>query len=75
MLDDPFLRKGSSSQLALLSDQAYAAGLARIDAALDRAEAADSELHFVVDVPLAMISGRAPAPDKRATGGRSKGRA
>jgi ubiquinone/menaquinone biosynthesis C-methylase UbiE len=75
VLDDPFLRKGSSSQLALLSDAAYAAGLARIEAAIERAEATGRELHFLVDVPLAMISGRVPAPGTRPAGDNFKGQA
>jgi hypothetical protein len=37
--DNPFLAKNSTSQLVLLSDEAYAAGLARIHAALATAEA------------------------------------
>jgi SAM-dependent methyltransferase len=57
VLDDPFLRKNSCSQLALLSEEAYQAGLRRIRAALDRAEAAGETLTFSVDTPLAMISG------------------
>ena len=58
VLDDPFLRKHSCSQLALLSEEAYKAGLQRIRAALDRAERAGETLVFPVDTPLAMISGR-----------------
>jgi ubiquinone/menaquinone biosynthesis C-methylase UbiE len=58
VLDDPFLRQNSCSQLALLSQGAYQAGLQRIRAALDRAEAAGETLTFPVDTPLAMISGR-----------------
>jgi ubiquinone/menaquinone biosynthesis C-methylase UbiE len=58
VLDDPFLRKTSCSQLALLSQGAYRAGLRRIHDALDRAEAAGETLTFPVDTPLAMISGR-----------------
>jgi SAM-dependent methyltransferase len=55
VLDDPFLRKESCSQLALLSDEAYTAGRRRIKAALDRAEAAGETPVFGSDLTLAMI--------------------
>ena len=58
VLDDPFLQQNSCSQLALLSQEAYQAGLHCIEAALDRAEAAGETLTFPVDTPLAMISGQ-----------------
>lgn len=57
VLDDPFLKKDSSSQLALLSDDAYACGMRRIELALDEAEAAGIELVFQVDTELEMIAG------------------
>jgi SAM-dependent methyltransferase len=57
VLSHPFLRKESCSQLALLSDEAYAAGLRHIEAALIKAEAAGKEIVFPDDVSLAMISG------------------
>ena len=58
VLDDPFLQQDACSQLALLSQDAYQAGLRRIEAALDRAEAAGETLTFPVDTPLAMICGQ-----------------
>ncbi len=58
VLDHPFLRKDSCSQLALLSDEAYAAGLRRIEAAVAEAKAAGRETVFPDDTSLAMISGR-----------------
>jgi hypothetical protein len=58
VLDNPFLRQEACSQLALLSQEAYQAGLQRIVAALEQAEAAGQELVFPVDTPLAMISGQ-----------------
>jgi SAM-dependent methyltransferase len=58
VLDHPFLRKGSCSQLALLSDEAYAEGLRRIEAALERAASRAVEIVFPVDTPLAMVSGQ-----------------
>jgi ubiquinone/menaquinone biosynthesis C-methylase UbiE len=64
VLDHPFLRKESCSQLALLSDEAYAAGLCRIEAALAEAEATGEEIVFPDDVSLAMISGRTVRGDE-----------
>ena len=58
VLDDPFLQKDAVSQLALLSDEAYAAGLRRIEAALDAAEAAGETAIFAADLTLGMMSGR-----------------
>lgn len=58
VLEDPFLQKDACSQLALLSDEAYAAGMRRIEAALSRAEANGKTLIFPTDILLAMIVGR-----------------
>jgi ubiquinone/menaquinone biosynthesis C-methylase UbiE len=58
VLDDPFLQKNAISQLILLSDEAYAAGLRRIEAALAVAEAAGETLIFPADLTLAMLVGR-----------------
>lgn len=58
VLDDPFLQKDAVSQLSLLSDEAYRAGLRRIEAALAAAERAGERLAFVTDLTLAMVSGR-----------------
>ena len=60
VLDDPFLRKESTSQLALLSDEAYARGLARIEAALADAEAAGKEITFHTNITIGMLVGWAP---------------
>jgi SAM-dependent methyltransferase len=46
VLDDPFLAKNACSQLALLSEQAYAAGLTRIHSALAEAEAQGKVIVF-----------------------------
>jgi ubiquinone/menaquinone biosynthesis C-methylase UbiE len=54
---DPFLDKNSTSQLALLSDEAYAAGLDRIETALATAEATGQTLPFPVDLQIAMLVG------------------
>jgi hypothetical protein len=58
VLNDPFLRKESTSQLALLTDEAYAEGLRRIRAAIDAAEAAGKRLVFPVDIRMGMLVGR-----------------
>jgi hypothetical protein len=57
VLEDPFLRKEATSQLTLLTDEAYAAGLRRIRAALETAEAAGKQLRFPVDIPIGMVVG------------------
>jgi ubiquinone/menaquinone biosynthesis C-methylase UbiE len=60
VLADPYLQKDAVSQLTILSDGAYAAGLARIEAALATAEAAGETLTFPTDLLLAMLAGRVP---------------
>jgi len=61
VLDDPFLQKHSTSQLALLTDEAYAAGLERLEAALSAAESRQETLTFPVDLTLAMVTGQVQA--------------
>ncbi len=58
VLSDPFLEKNSTSQLILLSDEAYAAGLQQIEAALAEAESAGREIGFRTEVRLGMMAGR-----------------
>jgi ubiquinone/menaquinone biosynthesis C-methylase UbiE len=58
VLDDPFLQKYSTSQLALLTDEAYAAGRERLEAALAAAETRQETLTFPVDLTLAMVTGQ-----------------
>jgi ubiquinone/menaquinone biosynthesis C-methylase UbiE len=60
VLEDPFLRKNACSQLALLTDEAYEAGLRRIEAALEAAEAASEDLVFRTDLSIAMLTGHKP---------------
>ncbi|MGD8904187.1 MAG: class I SAM-dependent methyltransferase [Anaerolineae bacterium] len=55
---DPFLQKDACSQLALLSDEAYAAGLRRIATALAEAEARGESITFPTDLWQAMLVGR-----------------
>lgn len=57
VLDDHFLQKDACSQLSLLSDEDYAAGLRHIQAALDAAEAAGETVTFAVDLLLALVIG------------------
>ena len=54
---DPFLQKDACSQLALLSDEAYAAGLRRIGTALAKAEARGKPITFSTDLWQAMLVG------------------
>jgi ubiquinone/menaquinone biosynthesis C-methylase UbiE len=54
---DPFLGKETQSQLILLSDDAYAAGLRRIEVAIAEAEATGEERVFPVDLSLMMVTG------------------
>jgi len=58
VFDDPFLQKDATSQLTLLSDAAYAAGLERIRAALQLAQANAEQLVFRSDIVLEMLIGR-----------------
>jgi SAM-dependent methyltransferase len=58
VLSDPFLQKDACSQLALLTDRAYAQGMARIEAALAAAEAEGKALTFQTDLLLAAVIGR-----------------
>jgi len=58
VLADPILQKTGTSQLALLTDEAYAAGMARIQAALVEAEAAGKVVEFPVELSLALVVGR-----------------
>jgi len=62
VLRDPFLGKDATSQLTLLDDEAYAAGLGRIEAALAAAESAGETLTFPTDLTLDMLAGRVGGP-------------
>jgi SAM-dependent methyltransferase len=57
ILDEPMLQKNATSQLTLLSDEEYSAGIARIQAAIAQVEAAGEEIVFAVDVSLQMVVG------------------
>lgn len=58
ILVDPFLQKDATSQLALLTDEAYAAGLRRIETALAAAGVRGETIAFRTDLCLAMVVGR-----------------
>jgi len=60
VLDDPFLQKHGTSQLALLSDDAYQAGLARLRQSLEAAEAVEQVLLFEVDLWMSAVVAWAP---------------
>jgi ubiquinone/menaquinone biosynthesis C-methylase UbiE len=58
VLADPYLRKESSSQLALLSDEAYEQGLQRMKRALAEAEENGETVLFETELSIFMLSGR-----------------
>jgi SAM-dependent methyltransferase len=58
ILDEPMLQKKATSQLTLLTDEEYSAGLSRIRAAVAKAEAVREEIVFSVDISLHMVEGR-----------------
>ncbi len=60
VLDDPFLQKQGTSQLALLSEAAYQAGMARLRRSLEAAEAAGEELALGVDLWFSAVVAWAP---------------
>lgn len=65
VLTDPFLQKDACSQLALLSEEDYAAGLRRIETRLAEAAAAGITLRFAVDIRIAALIGHSPGDQQR----------
>jgi SAM-dependent methyltransferase len=59
VLADPILQKHGTSQLALLTDEAYALGRDRLETALRETEAAGKTPTFPVDIALTIVTGRA----------------
>ncbi|MCD6170004.1 MAG: methyltransferase domain-containing protein [Candidatus Latescibacteria bacterium] len=57
VLKDPYLRKNACSRLALLSDEAYNAGLESIEAAIAQAEARGETIVFRTDMLISMLTG------------------
>jgi ubiquinone/menaquinone biosynthesis C-methylase UbiE len=60
VFDDPYLRKDACSQLALLDEEAYAAGLRRMEAALMAAEARGETIVFPSEFTITMLTGTKP---------------
>jgi ubiquinone/menaquinone biosynthesis C-methylase UbiE len=65
VLDDPFLQRNACSQLALLTDQEYGAGLRRIETKLREAAGAGDTVGFPVDIRLAALVGQSPTDEHR----------
>lgn len=57
ILQHPILQRHGTSQLALLTNEEYAAGIARIKAAIAAAETIGEPLAFSADISLAMVTG------------------
>jgi ubiquinone/menaquinone biosynthesis C-methylase UbiE len=57
VFDDPFLAKDSTSQLALLSNQAYAHGIQRIEQDIKNAEHAGEQIKFPSNIHIHMLIG------------------
>lgn len=57
VLDDPFLKHSATSQLALLNDDEYQAGMAKIHLALEQAEAKKETIQFRSEIPVKMYLG------------------
>ena len=57
VLHDPYLRKYACSQLALLTDDAYASGMRGIEAALTAAEATGETTVFPTELSVEMMTG------------------
>ncbi len=60
VLNHPFLKKNSCSQLALLSDEAYQAGIAKIENAILEAEARGETIAFRNELFIHMLTGYKP---------------
>jgi len=57
VLNDHFLQKGGTSQLALLGDAEYAAGIERIESAVRGAESRGETITFTADISFVMLTG------------------
>jgi hypothetical protein len=60
VFDDPELQRNGCSQMALLTDEQYAAGIARIHVALRRSVPAEPHV-FKVDIAMLMQCGYVPS--------------
>jgi len=61
ILHDPFLKQNASSQLALLSEEVYEAGIEKIKQAIAEAKSRNSQLTFSSDIYVKMFLGYKPA--------------
>lgn len=61
VFDDPFLQKKATSQLALLSQEAYQMGMDRIRMDLDEAEASGREMVFRANLTVVLLLGHKAA--------------
>ena len=57
---DPFIKRNATSQLALLEEEAYQAGLKKITEALARAKAKDERIVFRSEIFVKMLLGYKP---------------
>jgi SAM-dependent methyltransferase len=57
VFQDPFLHKNACSQLALLSDKAYEAGLQRIRQAITQADAGGKPISFETEFEISLLTG------------------
>jgi ubiquinone/menaquinone biosynthesis C-methylase UbiE len=62
ILEDYFLQRKASSQLAILSDEAWAQGLQRIRRSIQKGEQEGAPPIFEVDLALVMVCGWKPSP-------------
>lgn len=58
IFDDPFLQKESTSELTLISEEAYRAGLSRIETAIEKAEDEGEQALFTAQIDFVMTVGR-----------------
>jgi SAM-dependent methyltransferase len=63
VLEDPFLQKHATSQLALIDDKAYAVGIEKIKAAIQSAETRGETRIFKSQLRLDMLTGTIPKDD------------
>jgi SAM-dependent methyltransferase len=60
VLNDPILHKDGTSQLSLLTEEAFRDGMARIEEAIRGAERLGGEIVFAVDIALPIVTGFVP---------------
>ena len=61
VLTDPFLKQNSTSQLTMLSDEAFIRGMEKLVQTIDTAETVGEEFNFPVGIEMRMLAGRKPA--------------